>query len=70
MDTLLNEHFEYIPTKTLSNLRGILIKRLGVLGLECYTNRIMQKRQNNNILVALALLLIWTCRIGISTELV
>ena len=39
MDTLLSEHFDYIPTKTLSNLRGILSKRLGVLGRKGCTNQ-------------------------------
>ena len=32
MDTLLNEHLNYIPTKTLSNLQGIIPKSLWVLG--------------------------------------
>ena len=46
MDSLLNEQLDYIPTKTLSNLRGILSKRLGVLGREGCTNQYFKKQQN------------------------
>ena len=55
---LLNEQFDYIPTKTLSNLWGILSKRLGVLGRKGCTNQYFKTKQKTSILIALALLLI------------
>ena len=48
MDLLLNEQLEYIPTKTLSNLRGIILKRLGVLGCEGCTNQYFKKKKTQS----------------------
>ena len=50
MNLLLDEHLEYIPTKTLSNLWGILRKRLGVLRREGCTNKYFKNQQKTTSL--------------------